>query len=60
MQGACPRAQNNLCKLHKKGIIILIKMEDAQIMSFLRKELIKQLIKETKPTSARDVQEKLN
>ncbi|APC80908.1 hypothetical protein RSJ8_196 [Clostridium botulinum] len=29
-------------------------------MSFLRKELIKQLIKETKPTSARDVQEKLN
>ncbi|EPY2296220.1 IS256 family transposase, partial [Clostridium sporogenes] len=28
-------------------------------MSFSRKELIKQLIKETKPTSAKDVQETL-
>ena len=35
-------------------------MDSAQIMSFSRKELIKQLIKETKLTSARDVQEKLN
>lgn len=34
-------------------------MEGAQIMSFSRKELIKQLIKETKPTSAKDVQETL-
>ncbi|EPY2284798.1 hypothetical protein ACXAT6_002010 [Clostridium sporogenes] len=41
---------NSLCKLHKNDIIILIKMEGAQIMSFSRKELIKQLIKETKPT----------
>lgn len=35
-------------------------MDGAQIMSFSRKELIKQLIKETKLTSARDAQEKLN
>lgn len=35
-------------------------MEGAQIMPFSRKELIKQLTKETKPTSARDVQETLN
>lgn len=34
-------------------------MEGTQIMSFSRKELIKQLIKETKPTSAKDVQETL-
>jgi len=34
-------------------------MEGAQIMSFSRKELIKQLIKETSPTSAKDVQETL-
>lgn len=34
-------------------------MEGAQIMSFSRRELIKQLIKETKPTSAKDVQETL-
>ncbi len=34
-------------------------MEGIQIMSFTRKELIKQLIKETGPTSAKDVQETL-
>ncbi|MDF2505365.1 MAG: transposase [Clostridium sp.] len=34
-------------------------MEGAQIMSFSRKELIKQIIKETNPTSAKDVQETL-
>lgn len=34
-------------------------MEGTQIMSFSRKQLIKQLIKETKPTSAKDVQETL-
>lgn len=36
-----------------------MKMEGAQINSFSRKEVIKQLIKETKPTSAKDVQETL-